>query len=155
MFNKILIVEPVLITNQGKEELKQYCKNLICFNTDTIDENETIRRIEDADCILVSYKTQISKFVIEECKNLKHIALCCSFYGKQFAKVDIETLEKKGITYSYLSEHGDNGVIEFTVTQVINLIHGFHGKKWKEESLDLTNIKVGILGLGNLGSKIA
>lgn len=155
MFNKIVIVEPVLITVQGKEQLKQYCKNLVCFDTDTIDENETIRRIEDADCLLVSYKTQISKSIIEKCDNLKHIALCCSFYGKQFAKVDIEALEKKGITYSYLSGHGDNGVVEFTVTQIINLIHGFYGKKWKEETLDLTNIKVGILGLGNLGSKIA
>lgn len=155
MFHKIVIVEPVLITVQGKEQLKQYCENLVCFDTDTINENETIRRIGDADCVLVSYKTQISKSIIEKCNNLKHIALCCSFYGKQFAKVDIEALEKKGITYSYLSEHGDNGVVEFTVTQIINLIHGFYGKKWKEESLDLANIKVGILGLGNLGSKIA
>jgi len=155
MFNKIVIVEPVLITEEGKEELKKYCKELVAFDTDVTSEEETISRIGDGDCILVSYKTYISKYIIENCKNLKHVALCCSFYGKKFAKVDIETLESKGVTYSHLAGHGDNGVIEFTVTQVINLIHGFYGKKWKEETLDLTNIKVGILGLGNLGSKIA
>lgn len=155
MFNKIVIVEPVLITEEGKEELKEYCKELVEFNTDITSEEEAISRIGNADCILVSYKTSISKYIIDNCIGLKHVALCCSFYGKQFAKVDIQTLEERGITYSHLAGHGDNGVIEFTVTQVINLIHGFYGKKWRKDTLDLTNIKIGILGLGNLGSKIA
>lgn len=155
MFNKIVIVEPVLITDDGIEKLKEYCNELVVFNTDTINESDTIKRIGNADCILVSYKTQIKKDIIEQCNNLKHVSLCCSYYGKQFAKVDIDALEENGITYSHLSGHGDNGVVEFTISQVINLIHGFYGKKWKEGTFDLTGIKIGILGLGNLGGKIA
>lgn len=154
-FNKIVIVEPVLITECGKEELKNYCDMLVVFNTDVEGDDETAKRIDDADCILVSYKTVISRNVIERCKNLKHVALCCSYYGKQFAKVDIDALEKRGITYSNLCGHGDNGVVEFTVAETINLLHGFCGKRWKEENLDLSTLKVGILGLGDLGSKIA
>lgn len=155
MFNKIVVVEPVLITKEGMEELKNYCNELITYTTDCVDDNDAINRIDDADCILVSYKTNISRNVIEKANNLRHVALCCSFYGKQFAKVDIDALEEKGITYSYLAGHGDNGVVEFTIAQVTNLVHGFYGKRWKEEPLDLTNIKVGILGLGNLGTKVA
>ena len=157
MFNKIVMVEPVLITEEGKKQLKKCCKKLVNFDKNIVENNdaEAIKRIGDADCILVSYKTQISKNVIDHCKNLKHVALCCSFYGKKFAKVDIDALEERGISFSHLAGHGDNGVVEFTVSQVINLVHGFYGKQWKEEPLDLTNLKIGILGLGNLGEKVA
>lgn len=155
MFNKIVIVEPVLLTKEGREELKKFCKELIYHDTDTINDEDTIRRIGDADCILVSYKTVINNNIINHCKNLKYIAMCCSFYGKQYSKVDIDTLMKRKISFSYLKGHGDNGVVEFTISQVINLIHGFANKGWKNEQLDLTEIKVGILGLGDIGSKIA
>lgn len=155
MFNKIVIVEPVLITEEGVEELKGFCKELIYHTTDTINDEDTISRIGDADCILVSYKTVINSNIINNCKNLKYISMCCSFYGKQYAKVDIDTLIEKGISFSYLKEHGDNGVVEFTLSGVISLLHGFGKKRWKEEQLDLTDIKIGILGLGDIGTKIA
>lgn len=155
MFNKIVILEPVLLTKEGVEELKKYCKELIYYDTDTINDEDTINRIGNADCILVSYKTVINSNIINNCKNLKYIAMCCSFYGKQYSKVDIDTAVEKGISFSYLKGHGDNGVVEFTVCQIINLIHGFGNKRWKNEQLDLTDIKVGILGLGDIGSRIA
>lgn len=105
--------------------------------------------------MLVSYNTVISRNIIEKCPNIKHISLCCSYYGKQFAKVDITVLEEKGITYSHLAEHGDNGVVEGTIAQTINILQGFNGIQFKKETLDLTNLNVGILGLGNLGTKVA
>lgn len=155
MFQKIVIVEPVYMEKDRQDELKKYCNELIVYDTNVTDEAETIKRIGEADCILVSYSTIISKEVIESCANLKHISLCCSFYGRQFSKVDIDTAEKKGITYSYLAEYGDNGTIEYVVAEIINLVHGFYGKRLKKEVYDLTGIKVGILGLGDLGTKIA
>ncbi len=155
MFKKIVIVEPIFMKKGREKELEKYCNELIIYDTNVKDEKETIERIGNADCVLVSWSTTISKEIIEKCTNLKHIALCCSFYGKQFAKVDIDTAEKKGITYSYLEEYGDNGTVEYVIAETINLIHGFYGKKLKEEAYDLTGIKVGILGLGNLGTKIA
>lgn len=155
MFKKIVIVEPVFMEKDGEEELKKYCNELIVYDTDVADEKETIKRIGDADCIIVSKNTMINKTIIENCSNLKHIALCCSFYGKQFAKVDIDTAEKKGITYSYLVDYGDNGTVEYVVAQTINLIHGLYGKRLKPDAYDLRGIKIGILGLGSLGTKIA
>lgn len=155
MFNKIVIVEPVLITDDGKEELKKYCNELIIFDNVSSNEDDTINRIADADCILVSTYTNISKNIIEKASNLKHIVLCGSYYGKQYAKMDIDALEEKNITYSHLAEHGDNGVVEYAVSQVINLLHGFCGKQWRKDAIDLENMKIGILGLGNLGGKVA
>lgn len=155
MFNKIVVVEPTYITASNKQGIEKYCKELTIYDTNVINEDEMIERIGDADCILASYSTTISRKIIKACKNLKHVALCCSYYGKQFAKVDIECLEEMQITYSYLAEHGDNGVVEYTVAQTVNLLQGLYGKRLKEDSYDLTGIKFGIIGLGNLGKKVA
>lgn len=155
MFKKIVIVEPVFIEKDHIKDLKKYCEELIVYSENVNSEEETINRINDADCVLVSARTIINRRIIENCPNIKHIAFCCSFYGKQFSRVDIEALEEKGITYSYLSEYGDNGIVEYVVAETINLIHGFYGKRLKNEAYDLTGVKIGILGLGNLGTKIA
>lgn len=155
MFNKIVIVEPVLITEDGKQELKRYCNELVIYDNISQDEDDTINRIANADCILVSTYTIITKNIIEKASNLKHVVLCGSYYGKHYAKVDIDVLEEKHITYSHLAEHGDNGVVEYAISQVINLLHGFCGKSWKQEKFDLEDIKIGIIGLGNLGGKTA
>jgi len=155
MFNKIVVVEPVYIKKEGLEELKKYCKEMKVFKTEAKSNEEKIKRIKDADCILVSHKTIIDKEVLDNCPNLKFIHLCCSYYGPQFCKTDIQHATQKGIKFAYLQEYGDNGVIEYTIASVINLQHGIYGKKWRKEVNDLTAIKVGILGLGDLGTKIA
>lgn len=155
MFNKIVGVEPILMTGEGKEALRSCCKELKFYDTKAGSEEELADRMKDADCILVPYITEIPERVIDKLQNLKHVALCCSYYGKEFAKVDIDALSKRNITFSYLSEHGDDGVVEYTVSQAIMLLHGASGYRIKEEPHDLTDVKIGILGLGILGGKIA
>ena len=155
MFNKIVGVEPILMTAEGKEELRKFCKELALYDTKASSEEELIERMKDADCVLVPYITTISANVIRNLPKLKHVALCCSYYGKQFAKVDIDALSKQNISFSYLAEHGDDGVVEYTVAQAVMLIHGIYGHNVKSEPYDLTGVKIGILGLGNLGGKIA
>ena len=142
MFNKIVVVEPTYITEENRNELEKYCNELYIYDSNVSSEEETFKRIGNADCILVSYSTMINRNIIEKCPCLKHVALCCSYYGKQFAKVDIECLEEKGISYSHLAEHGDNGVVEYTIAQTINLLQGLYGKRLKENTSDLTGIKV-------------
>lgn len=155
MFNKIVVVEPVYISELGLEKLKDYCSDLIVFDNVAKNEKELIERICDADCILVSHTTIITKNILDNCPNLKFIHLCCSYYGPQYCKTDTTYATKKGINFAYLKEYGDNGVIEYTIASVINLQHGINGKKWREDVNDLTSVKVGVLGLGGLGQKIA
>ena len=52
MFKKIVIVEPVLITEDGKNELKKYCQELIEYKEGIKSEQDTITRIGDADYVL-------------------------------------------------------------------------------------------------------
>lgn len=155
MFEKIVIVEPIFINTERVSELEKFCKNLVVFDTDSSGSAETLERIGDADCILVAKNTEIDKDILAKCKNLKFIQLCCSYFGPQYCKVDIPYATSKGIGFGYLFEYGDNGVIEYTISSIINLMQGACGKKWNSEIHELSAIKVGILGLGSLGKKNA
>lgn len=48
MFRKIVIVEPVFIEKKRENELKEYCNELVVYDTNVVDEKETIERIGDA-----------------------------------------------------------------------------------------------------------
>ena len=155
MFDKIVIVEPVLITPKGRSQLSRFGREIVAYDTYCRDDQETIDRIGDADCILVSYRTVISGYVLENCPKLRFINLCCSYYGPQYAKVDTVRATELGMKFAALSGHGDNGVVEYALSQVINLIQGVGPRRWREQTYDLTGVKVGILGLGELGYKAA
>lgn len=155
MFDKIVIVEPVLITDEGRDSLYRYARQVVAYDTCCRDDAETIERIGDADCILVSYRTVISGHVLENCPKLRFISLCCSYYGPGHAVVDTVRAAELGIGFAALQGHGDNGVVEYTLSQVINLLQGTGPRRWRDQPYDLTGVRVGILGLGDLGYKTA
>ena len=155
MFEKIVIVEPVLLTDEGRARLSDYARRVVAYDTYCRDDAETVERIGDADCILVSYRTAISGRVLENCPRLRFIALCCSYYGPRYAKVDTVRAAELGIDFAALRGHGDNGVVEYTLSQVIDLLQGTGPRRWREQPYDLTGVRVGILGLGELGLKTA
>ena len=65
MFNKIVVLEPILITEEGKSELEKYSKEVVFYNSKPESENEIINRIDNADCILLSFTTKISKNILD------------------------------------------------------------------------------------------
>ena len=156
MFKKIVVLEPIAFVDEMlKHEIKELCNELVVFDTEAAGDEEKINRIADADCVMVSYKTEMGKNVIDHAKNLKFVCMCCSYYGAEFSKVDTNYITEKGIKFSALEGHGDNGVVEFTVAKTISLLQGFDEAKLKRAPSDLTGMKLGILGLGSIGLKIA
>lgn len=154
-FNKIVVVEPVLLNEWGYGQLSRFGRQVVVYDGNSPDDAETRRRIADADCILVSYRTSVPAAVLEDCPDLRFISLCCSYYGARFAKVATERATDLGIGFASLRGHGDNGVVEYTLSQVINLLQGVGGRRWRQQPYDLTGVKVGVLGLGDLGYKVA
>lgn len=151
MFNKIVAIEPVLMTNEGKAELKDYAKEVVFFDTLPQSDQEIIDRINDADCILVSFTTKVNKIVLDACLNIKYIGMCCSYYGDQYSNLDMATAREKGISVGYLKDYGDEGVTEGILCQLISLLHGFGKYQWRARPYELTGLKIGIIGLGTTG----
>ncbi len=119
------------------------------------EADDVISRIGDADCLLVSFRTPIGKEVMDACRNLKYIGMYCSVYDPRSCNVDLAEAERKGITVKGVRDYGDEGVVEYVISELVRLLHGFGGRRWKEQPTELTGQKVGIIGLGKTGGMVA
>lgn len=154
-FRKLTAIEPVSLIPSAEEELKQYAEQVILYENIPTDDEEIVRRIGDADGVLVSYTSQIRKTVMERCPDIRYIGMCCSLYSEESANVDIAYAREHGIQVLGIRDYGDRGVVEYVLYQLVRILHGFDYPMWEKEPLELTNLKAGIIGLGVSGGMIA
>ncbi len=156
MFNKLVIIEPINVFPEHIQKLSKFAKKVIYFNDSLPKSNEEIiSRIDDADAVLVSYTTTINADVLESCKNIKYIGMCCSLYSEESANVDIKKARELGITVKGVRDYGDEGVAEYIIYQLVSFLQGYHGYKWDDIGHEITNLKCGVIGLGTSGTLIA
>lgn len=155
MFEKIVVVDSTGLNTWGVERLKELGKEVVFYTGIPETDEEIVNRIGDADCVLVSYNTQIRRNVIEACPNIKYIGMCCTLYSKSSANVDIAAARERGITVLGIRDYGDEGVVEYVISELVRLLHGFGGKQWRHKAYELGGQKVGIVGLGRTGRMIA
>ena len=130
MFEKIVVVDSTGLNTWGVERLKELEKEVVFYTGIPETDEEIVNRIGDADCVLVSYNTQIRRNVIEACPNIKYIGMCCTLYSESSANVDIATARERGITVLGIRDYGDEGVVEYVISELVRLLHGFGGKQW-------------------------
>ncbi len=154
-FKKLVAIEPVSLVPEAEKELYQYAEEVVLYPDIPADDEEIIQRIADADGVLVSYTSRISGDVIRRCPSIRYIGMCCSLYSEESANVDIACARELGIQVLGIRDYGDRGVVEYVLHQLIGLLHGFGRSMWKGEPLEITGLKVGVVGLGVSGRMIA
>ena len=97
MFNKLVAIEPVSLIPSAEAKLKDYAKEVVLYGDIPADDEEILRRIGDADAVLLSYTSRITRSVIERCQNVRYIGMCCSLYSEESANVDIACAREHGI----------------------------------------------------------
>lgn len=155
MFKKIVAVDDTGLQPWAIESLKSLAEEVTLYTDTPADEAESIRRIGEADGVLVSYRTHIRRSVLEACRGIRYIGMCCTLYSEASANVDITAARERGIDVRGIRDYGDEGVVEYVICELVRLLHGFGGKQWKREAYELTGQKVGIVGLGRTGRMIA
>ena len=155
MFKKIVIIEPINMLDVHKKILNEYALEVVAYDSIPTSDDEKIKRIADADCLLVSYTSSIDEYVINKAPNLKYIGMCCSLYSKESANVDITAAELKGITVKGIRDYGDAGVAEYIIYELVKFLEGYDGLKWDSYAHEITNLKCGVVGLGTSGTLIA
>ncbi|MCR5216036.1 MAG: dihydrofolate reductase [Lachnospiraceae bacterium] len=154
-FHKLVEVGPVGLMPWAEKELEEYAKEIIRYDTLPGDNAEILRRIGDADAVLVRTQPRIDAEVLSKAPNLKYVGMCCSLYSKESANVDIDYAQEHGITVYGIRDYGDRGVVEYVLYQLIRILHGYDYPMWKEKPLELTGMKVGMVGLGVSGGMTA
>lgn len=156
MFNQIVVVDNTGMHDRAIERLGELSKNPVkTFNDFPENNDEIVQRIKNADCVLVSYKTKITSEVLGKCSRLKYIGMCCSLYDSKSANVDVDFANERGITVTGIRDYGDEGLVEFVVSELIRLLKGLGKQQWKSEPVELNKRKIGIIGLGTTGKMLA
>lgn len=154
-FHKLVLADVTGLTTEAEKALSQYAEELVIYRDDPGNEEELLDRIREADGILLSYRTLLPESVITRCPQLRYIGLCCTIVTKESSNADIIAAEKQGITVTGVRDYGDQGVVDFVVCSLLSYLHGWGGRQWKSYKTELTDIPVGIIGLGVTGRMVA
>lgn len=155
-FKKIVAIDNCGLTPEAIDKINELSIAPIKLHTDfTTSDEEIISRISNADCVLVSWRTRINKHILQAAKSVRYIGMCCSLYDENSANVDIAEARNHGIVVKGVRDYGDEGSVEFIFAQLIFLLSGLGAHKWRDESTELTDKKLGIIGFGTLGQLVA
>ena len=156
LFEQIVCVDKTGLTSWGMGELQNLSKAKIIRHSDSpSNDSEIIDRIKDADCVLVSWDTQISADVLRASPRLSCVGMCCSLYDERSANVDIKAAGELGIAVRGIRDYGDEGLVEFIFAELIYLFKGLGRHQWKTEPEELNGKKLGIIGFGRTGHMVA
>ena len=162
MFKKLVGIEPLELIPEANEKLKSFAETLILHKDQPSGVAEIVERIGDADGVLVSHRSTLGRDIIEQCPNIKYIGMCCSLYSPESANVDIHYADSRGITVKGVRDYGDEGVVEYVISELVRCLHGFGilsdgnpRQPWSKIPREMTGLKAGIVGLGKSGGMIA
>jgi len=151
-FKQIVILDDVNISPDSINTLQDYSENPVrVFNTDPESGEEIKKRLINADCVLLSWRTPIDKETLSSCEALKFICLC----GTSSKCIDLEECSKKDVVVSNIIDYGDEGVVEYIFFQLLSIIRGFGRYQWKDYPAELNGKTMGIIGLGVVGKLLA
>ena len=140
------------------------CGELTVYDRTSTDEIE--ERAKDADAILTN-KVVISGGTMDRLPNLKYIGVLATGYNV----VDIEAAGKRGITVTNVPAYSTNSVVQMTFAHILNMTNRIahyarenrEGKwssspdfcYWDTNLDELAGKTLGVVGLGNIGHKVA
>lgn len=141
-------------------------ETVIYDRTSYIEAPEIVERIGDAE-IVVTNKTPISKETIDQCPNMKLIAVLATGYNV----VDYHYAKEKGISVVNVPAYGTQVVAQYTVSLLMEICShiGHHAQTvkegkwsnhvdwcyWDYPMIELCGKTAGIIGLGRIGQATA
>lgn len=155
-FHQIACVDHPGLQSWSHKNVQAYSENQIVWTNDYPQSNEEIiQNIGSADAALVSWNTKVDAEVIQACPHLKYIGMCCSLIDETSANVDIAAARKQGIIVKGVRDYGDEGVIEYIISELVSLLKGMGKHQWRPGmNLELGGRRLAIIGLGATGKML-
>jgi len=134
--NKLVILDKNEFNPKQREELKKLAKEFAVFEDLPKDDAEAIKRIGNADAVIVNWYS-INKKILDACPSIKYLGVVATGYDW----LDVNSAIQKGITVTNVPGYATEAVSSFIFKQL--------------EGFDTQNKTLGIIGLGNIGSRVA
>ncbi|UXX78548.1 phosphoglycerate dehydrogenase [Reichenbachiella carrageenanivorans] len=126
-----------------------------------IDENELCEKIKDVSIIGIRSKTQLTKKVLDHANRLMAVGAFCIGTNQ----IDLAECTKRGIAVFNAPFSNTRSVVELAISEMILLIRNLpdkiaamHQGKWNKSannSFEIRNKKLGIIGYGNIGKQLS
>ena len=129
------------------------------------DPEETARRIQDADIVLMN-KTPITADLLDRCPRLKLVCVLATGYNV----VDCEAARQRGVVVCNVPAYGTTAVAQFTFGLLLEICHqiGHHDRLvhdgrwsscpdfcfWDTPQMELAGKTLGIIGYGRIGQAV-
>lgn len=155
MFKQCVIVEPVGMNENAQARLRWLAEEVIEYPNSPTSEAELIKRIGQADCVLVSMADGNSRFGAAPVSfDRLHRNVLQPVFGSERQR---RYRRGTGIGHhgNGIRDYGDEGVVEYVLYELIGFLNGYRQPSFKPVPLELTDLKVGILGMGTTGQIIA
>ena len=158
---KVFIPEPEW--EESHEILKEIAEVEVGEPGQRYDEKLLMEKVKDADAVMITSQQKITRRIIENADKLKIIVK----YGSKpsIDTVDIDAATKKGVIVSYTPGANADSVAEFTIGLILCILkkicyasYRLRSGLWRDKSLlgyELMGKTVGIIGLGQIGTRVA
>lgn len=151
-FTQIVILDNIRISESSLKLIQSFSKNpLKVYESDPQSEQETQKRLANADCAILSWRSSITKETLDKCTNLKFIGLAATNSNC----IDLTACHQKGITITTVKDYGDIGVVEWIFLELLLLLRGSNDHQWRQGPSELSGKTFGIIGLGTIGKMLA
>jgi glycerate dehydrogenase len=133
---------------------------------DSTAEDQILARASDAEIVLTN-KTQLSAQILRQFKKTLYIGVLATGYDV----VDVRVARELGISVTNIPTYGTASVAQFTFALLLELCHhvGLHSEAtragewsrsvdfsfWKSPLIELAGKTIGIVGLGQIGRRVA
>ncbi|WP_457561436.1 phosphoglycerate dehydrogenase [Caminibacter sp.] len=155
---KVVVCDP--IHPKGFEVLKN-AKDIEVVDASKTPKDELLKVIEDADGVITRSPTPVDEKFLSHAKKLKAIVRA----GVGVDNVDIEGCSKRGIIVMNVPTANTLAAVELTMAHLLTAARSFTNAVWnlKKEhewnrekwlGIELAGKKLGIIGFGNIGSRV-
>lgn len=135
--------------------------DITTFNFADLPKDELLKSLDTIDVVITRSSTAVGETFLSSVPKLKAIVRA----GVGVDNVDIEACSKRGIVVMNVPTANTIAAVELTMTHILSAIRNFPGanaqlkeaRKWKREDwygTELKGKKVGIIGFGNIGSRV-
>lgn len=156
-------IRALLLENVHPEAKKMFKEEGYKVETEkgAMDEEELIERIKNVSIIGIRSKTNITKKVLDNAPKLMAIGAFCIGTNQ----IDLEECAKRGIMVFNAPYSNTRSVVELAIGEMILLMRNIPDKSvqmhkgvWNKSannSFEVRNKKLGIIGYGNIGSQLS
>lgn len=125
------------------------------------DSPKLLTEIHDADSLLVNFGVPVTREMMDKAPQLKYVGILATAFGK----VDIVHAKKKKIIVSNLAGYSTESVAEFVIAVILETMRGLEEGKRRGRvgnvsemgisAFELKGKTFGVIGLGNIGGRVA